>query len=157
MLNRWNSLKPGFYEGINPVYLPLMLVGAGASRPAGGRPRPAYPPDFQGAGIPRRRTDRGGVGRALGCGRACPDCYGRAVREGDRLKAQVLLREALQPRRSPYAQMPRQRRPKELGVDAPGVPVQVDGKQEPLRSETAPIRRSKLLRPLDKRPRFVVS
>jgi hypothetical protein len=81
---------------------------------------------------------------------------GRAVREGDRLKARALLREAPQPRRSPYAQMPRQRRPKELVVDAPGVPVQVDGKQEPLRSETAPIRRSKLLRPLDKRTRFVV-
>ena len=74
---------------------------------------------------------------------------GRAVREGDRLKAQALLREP-QPRRSPYAQMPRQRRPRELVVDAPGEPVQVDGKQVPLRSDIAPIRRSKLICPLDK-------
>ena len=74
---------------------------------------------------------------------------GRAVREGGRSKARALLREP-QPRRSPYAQMPRQRRPKELVVDAPGEPVQVDGKQVPLRSETAPIRRSRLLCPLDK-------
>ena len=57
---------------------------------------------------------------------------GRAVREGGRLKTRALLREAPQPRRSPYAQMPRHLRPKELVVDAPGEPVQVDGKQVPL-------------------------
>ena len=74
---------------------------------------------------------------------------GRAVREGGRLKTRVLLREP-QPRRSPYAQMPRQRRPKELVVDALGVPVQVDGKQVPLRFDIAPIRRSKMICPLDK-------
>ena len=65
----------------NPVNLLSTLVGAGASRPAGGLPLtpPPPPPDFQGAGIPRRRTDRGGgVGRALGCGRACPDSYSGA-------------------------------------------------------------------------------
>ena len=50
-------------------------------------------------------------------------------RKGDRPKARALLWEAPQPRRSPYAQMPLQRRPRELVVDAPGVPVQVDGKQ----------------------------
>ena len=137
----------------NPVNLLLTLVGAGASRPAGGLPRPAYPPppDFQGAGIPRRRTDRGGLMWAApsDVGEPVLTPTGRAVREGGRLKTRVLLREP-QPRRSPYAQMPRQRRPKELVVDALGVPVQVDGKQVPLRSETAPIRRSRLLCPLDK-------
>ena len=91
------------------------------------------------------------MGRALGCGRACPDSY--RARGSGRVIAQrpgALLREAPQPRRSPYAQMLRNLRPKELVVDAPGEPVQVDGKQVPLRSETAPIRRSRLLCPLDK-------
>ena len=64
--------------------------------------------------------------------------------------ARALLREAPQPCRSPYAQMPRQRRPKELVVDALGVPVQVYSKQVPLRFDIAPIRRSKLICPLDK-------
>ena len=73
---------------------------------------------------------------------------GRAVREGGRLKTRALLREAPQPRRSPYAQMPRQRRPKELVVDALG--VQVYSKQVPLRFDIAPIRRSKLICALDK-------
>ena len=35
--------------------------------------------------------------------------------------------------------MPGQRRPKELVVDAPGEPVQIDGEQVPLRSEAAPM------------------
>ena len=114
----------------NPVNLLSTLVGAGASRPAGGLPRPAYPPppDFQGAGIPRRRTDRGGLVWAAPSDVDEPVLTptGRAVREGGRLKTRALLREA------------------------PGEPVQVDGKQVPLRSETAPIRRSRLLCPLDK-------
>ena len=123
----------------NPVNLLLTLVGAGASRPAGGLPRPAYPPPppprtFRGLAYP----DDGQIAvdwcgprpRMLGEPVLTPT--GRAVREGGRPKARALLREAPQPRRSPYAQMPRQRRPKELVVDAPGVPVQVDGKQVPL-------------------------
>ena len=75
---------------------------------------------------------------------------GRAVREGDRPKARALLRETPQPSCSPYAQIPLQRRPRELVVDAPGVPVQVDGKQVRLRFDIAPIRRSELICPLDK-------
>ena len=138
----------------NPVNLLLTLVGAGASRPAGGLRAPLSPPppDFQEAGIPRRRTDRGGLVWAApsDVGEPVLTPTGRAVREGGRLKTRALLREAPQPRRSPYAQMPRHLRPKELVVDAPGVPVQVDGKQVPLRSETAPIRRSRLPCPLDK-------
>ncbi len=46
-----------------------------------------------------------------------------------RLKARGALREATQPRRAPHTQVPRQRRPKELVVDRPGVLVQVDSKQ----------------------------
>ena len=114
----------------NPVNLLLTLVGAGASR----APLIPPPPDFQGAGIPRRRTDRGGLVWAApsDVGEPVLTPTGRAVREGGRLKTRALLREAPQPRRNPYAQMPRQRRPKELVVDAPGEPVQVDGKQVPL-------------------------
>ena len=127
----------------NPVNLLSTLVGAGASRPAGGLPRPAYPPPptFRGLAYP----DDGRIAVVVWAapsdvGEPVLTPTGRAVREGDRLKAQALLQEVPQPSRSPYAQMPRQRRPKELVVDAPGVPVQVDGKQVPLRSETAPIR-----------------
>ena len=123
----------------NPVNLLLTLVGASASRPAGGLPRPAYPPPppqtFRGLAYPDDGQIAGVVWAAPSdVGEPVLTPTGRAVREGDRLKAQALLREAPQPRRSPYAQMPRQRRPKELVVDAPGVPVQVDGKQVPLRS-----------------------
>ena len=46
-----------------------------------------------------------------------------------RLKVRGVLREATQPRRAPHTQVPRQRRPKELVVDRPGVLVQVDSKQ----------------------------
>ena len=138
----------------NPVNLLLTLVGAGASRPAGGLPRPAYPPPpptFRGLAYPDDGQIAGVVWAAPSdVGEPVLTPTGRAVREGGRLKTRALLREAPQPRRSPYAQMPRHLRPKELVVDAPGEPVQVDGKQVPLRSETAPIRHSRLLCPLDK-------
>ena len=49
-----------------------------------------------------------------------------------RLKARGVLREAVQPRRRPHGQIPRQRRPKDLVADAPGVLVQLDSKQVPL-------------------------
>ena len=107
----------------NPVNLLLTLVGAGASRPAGGLPRPAYPPPltFRGLAYP----DDGRIAVVVWAapsdvGEPVLTPTGRAVREGGRPKARALLREAPQPRRSPYAQMPRQRRPKELVVDAPG-------------------------------------
>ena len=135
----------------NPVNLLLTLVGAGASRPAGGLPRPAYPPPtFRGLAYP----DDGRIAVVVWAapsdvGEPVLTPIGRAVREGGRLKTRVLLREP-QPRRSPYAQMPRQRRPKELVMDALGVPVQVYGKQVPLKFDSAPIQRNKMICPLDK-------
>ena len=128
------------------------LVGVGRFPPAGGLPRPAYPPTFRGLAYP----DDGQIAVVVW---AAPSdvgepvltpTTGRAVRAGDRPKVRALLRETPQPSRSPYAQIPLQRRPRELVVGAPGVPVQVDGKQVRLRFDIAPIRRSKLICPLDK-------
>jgi transposase InsO family protein len=49
-----------------------------------------------------------------------------------RLKARGVLREPLRPRKAVQWHQRRQRRPKELVVDRPGVLVQVDSKQVPL-------------------------
>ena len=122
------------------------------ARPGASRaPLTPPPPTFRGLAYPDNGQIAGVVWAAPSdVGEPVLTPTGRAVREGDRPKARALLREAPQPRRSPYAQMPLQRRPRELVVDAPGVPVQVDGKQVRLRFDIAPIRRSKLICPLDK-------
>ena len=66
---------------------------------------------------------------------------GRAVREGGRLKARALLQEVPQPSRSPPTRRCRGNGgPGNWWWMRPGEPVQVDGKQVPLRSDIAPIR-----------------